>query len=69
MQLRKSETFRRVDHHYRCVRHVDANFDQACGDKHLRAPGAKVGHRWFFFPRRHAAMNHSDAKVRQLAVG
>ena len=64
MQLGQAETLGGIDHHHARVWHVDADFDHACGNEHLRAARAKVGHRLFFFARRHAAVDHANAKRR-----
>ena len=69
VELGQAEALGRVDDHDAGVVHIDADFDDARGDEHLRFARAEAGHRFFFFGRRHAAVDDADAEISQLAVG
>ncbi len=69
VELGEAEAFGGIDHHDAGVVDVDADFDDARGDEHLRFAGAEAGHRFFFFDGREAAVDDADAEVGEFAVG
>ena len=61
MQLRQPETFRVLDDHDGCFRHVDADFDHRGGDQELCLTGGKALHRSVLVGAFHPPVHQIDA--------
>ena len=65
VQLRKTEALGMLDHHQRCVGHVDTDLDDGGRNQHIDLAGGEERHRLRLVGRGHAAMQQADAALGQ----
>ena len=68
MELREAEAIGIDDHHDRCIRNVDADFDDRGAHEDVDRATLEAIHRLFFFRRAHSAVHHGDAAIRKAAL-
>src|SRR5439155_2348683 len=57
-----------TDVHQRCVRHIDADFDDRCGHEQIQVAGAKSVHDLVFDGVVEPAVQQADAKIVERTV-
>src|ERR1051325_4348293 len=63
MQLGKAESIRVFDHEQRCIRNINADFDDRRGDEHADFTVAETAHDFVAFLSGHPSMKKTDAVV------
>jgi hypothetical protein len=62
VELGEAKAVRRLDHHDRGVRYVDANLDDRCRNQDLELTGLEAGHDPVLLRAGHAAVQESDSE-------